>query len=102
MNVITVTSHEPGDYLHTEQKLELVEEGSGSRYELFFRGTNDGSSAVGEISLFLPLSNLRGIQANGEFCVVTLSSPQSAEEAASRRKKLEGFRLNADPIQVKK
>lgn len=102
MNVITVTAQDPGDYLHSDQKLELVEESSGRRYEILFRGTAEASSGFGEISLFLPLSSLRSIQANGEYCVVTLSSPRSPEQAASRRKKLEGFVIDEDPIRGKK
>ena len=96
MSVITVSGHEPGDYLHPDQKLEIVEESSGQRYEILLRGSNTTSQGKGEISIFLPIVMLRDVQANGDYCVVTLSPPRSPDESAFRRKSLAGMHVEGD------
>ena len=90
MHRITVTGHEPGDYLHPDQRLEVVDEATGRKYELYVRSNAMAPAGTGEISLFVPVAGIREIKSDAEYCVVTLAFPGTEKEANERRQLLAG------------
>lgn len=97
MYTITVTAYDPGDYLHPEQRVELVEETSGKRYELYLRNNATAPAGSGEISLFIPASAIKEIRSDREYCVVTLSHAASSKEAMERQTQLDS-RLSSQSV----
>ena len=94
MHVITVTGHEPGDYLHPDQKLEIIDEATGHRYDLYLRGNALASTQGGEVSLFIPTPAIREIQTDQEYCVLTLSAAATPGEVEERRQRLAGIYID--------
>lgn len=90
MHTITVTGHDPGDYLHPEQRLELIDEETGNLYELYVRSNARAPARRGEISLFIPVTAIQGVQTDKKYCVVTLSRAANAKEETTRKEKLPG------------
>lgn len=90
MHVMTVTGHDPGDYLHPDQKLDIVDEVTGNRFGLYLRSNACASTAGGEVSLFVPTAAIREIQIDRDYCVVTLSTASTADESEERRERLAG------------
>lgn len=88
MHVITVTGHEPGDYLHPDQKVEIIDETTGKKYNLYLRSNAMAAPESGEVSLFLPATSIKTIQADNAYCVVTLSFATTQREIAERRRQL--------------
>ena len=97
MRVITITGHDPGDYLHPEQKLEILDEATGTRYELYLRSNAMAATEKGEVSLFIPTADIREIQTDTAYCVVTLSAVASPREAEQRRARFAGTCLGGRP-----
>ena len=88
MHQITVTGHEPGDYLHPDQKVEVIDEATGRKYSLYLRSNAMAPTESGEVSLFVPIEAIKAIQADKAYCVLTLSPATTAREVAERRKRL--------------
>src|SRR5579863_6798950 len=91
MHTITVEGHEPGDYLHPDQKLEIIDEETGKKYELYVRSNVRAASDSGEISLFIPLAAIQELRADKEYCVMTLSQAGSKGQEDQRKKRLAGL-----------
>src|SRR3989338_9233489 len=88
MHVITVTGHDPGDYLHPDQKVEIIDEATGKKYTLYLRSNAMAPTEHGEGSLFVPVTAIKALQADQAYCVLTLSSSITAHEAEERKKLL--------------
>lgn len=86
---ITVPRHDPGDYLHPEQSLELVDEQTGHVYELYVR-SSAAAPAGGEMSLFIPVAAIQSVQTDAKYCVVTLSRAATPAEERKRQQNLPG------------
>jgi len=93
MHTITVTGHEPGDYIHPDQKLQIIDETTGKKYELIVR--SNAMAKTGEIALFIPSAVIRDLQADKDYCVLTLSEALSPAEKQKRVTHLTGL-LQAD------
>lgn len=96
MYTITVTAYDPGDYLHPDQRLELIEETSGKKYELYVRNNATAPAGSGEISLFIPAIAIKEMQSDREYCVITLSHSATSKEAGERQTRLNS-RLSSLP-----
>ena len=59
MPIIIVSGHEPGDYLHSDQRLEVVDEATGERYELYLRSNAMAQENTGELSLFVEIASIK-------------------------------------------
>jgi hypothetical protein len=97
MHVITVTGHEPGDYVHPDQKVKIVDEPTGQEFELIVRSNAMTSTGAAEISLFIPTAAIRGLVTDKEYCVLTLSESQSESEKQERRDRLIGLCAQMTP-----
>lgn len=88
---ISVAGHEPGDYLHPDQRVEILDEATGRTYGLYLRSNEMAPAASGEVSLFVPVEAIKTIQADRTYCVLTLSPATTAREVEERRKRLARF-----------
>lgn len=94
MHTITVTGHEPGDYVHPDQKLQIIDETTGKKYELIIRSNEMSIAQTGEISLFIPIAAIRELVADKNYCVLTLSETVSEKEKQERITHLAGLRIS--------
>lgn len=88
MHVITVTGQEPGDYLHPDQQVEIVDETTGTTYHCYLRSNEKAPTEGGEVSLFIPVAAIKSIQADDAYCVLTLSPATTAREVKERKERL--------------
>jgi len=98
MHVITVMGREPGDYLHTDQQVEIVDEATGTKYRCYLRSNEMAPTGKGEVSLFIPAEVIQAIHTDKAYCVLTLSPATTAREVEERKKRLILTRRTRPPV----
>ena len=94
---VTAPGHVPGDYLHPEQSLEIVDEQTGHVYQLYVRSNAAAPAGRCEISVFIPVTAIQSVQADTKYCVVTLSRAANVAEERARTTRLPAvFTASAD------
>jgi len=93
MNTLTVPSREAGDYLHPDELVELIDESSGIKYELYIRSSASLLAGPADISVYIPIAAIKDIQSDTEHVIVTISQAANKKELSERKRRISNASL---------
>ena len=85
MQRIQVLQRGSGEYIHTDERVQLADEASGQTYEMLVRGTSEHPNQPGAVRIYIPDHAIERTFVINGYYVVELSPPLAGSAEATRR-----------------
>lgn len=73
-----------GDYIHPDEELQIVDEATGTTYDLMVKSSAPRPGAAGTVFLYVPVEAVASLMLVDGYCVVELGVAESP--AAGKRR----------------